>query len=86
MTAPQACRLQAALGASTAGVSRDENRSVLLWLSSAADSSRPSATDRTSDVTPEGELELDPELNGHLVTSRICARARVDRCIHQPNQ
>jgi hypothetical protein len=29
-------------------------------------------------------LELDPERNGHLVTSRICPRARVVACLHRP--
>jgi hypothetical protein len=38
------------------------------------------------EVIPEGGLNTDPELNGHLVTSRICERARVVRCLHEPNE
>lgn len=35
-------------------------------------------------VEPMPPLELDPERNGHLVTSRICPRARIAECLHRP--
>ena len=36
------------------------------------------------EVDPDPPLEADPERNGHLVTSRICPRARVIRCLYSP--
>jgi len=36
-------------------------------------------------VEPLPPLELDPERGGHLVSSRICSRARIVSCLHSPD-
>jgi hypothetical protein len=36
------------------------------------------------EVDPVPPIELDPERNGHLSTSRICLRALVIGCLHRP--
>jgi hypothetical protein len=36
------------------------------------------------EIDPTLPLELDPERGGHLISSRICSRARVIRCLHEP--
>lgn len=36
------------------------------------------------EVEPMLPLELDPERGGHLISSRICSRARILRCLHEP--
>jgi hypothetical protein len=36
------------------------------------------------EVDPTLPLELDPERGSHLISSRICRRARVIRCLQEP--
>jgi hypothetical protein len=36
------------------------------------------------EVDPVDPIDIDPERNGHIVSSRICVRARVTRILHSP--
>lgn len=44
------------------------------------------STDRAwaYEVEPVPPIEVDPELGGHYPTSRICPKARVLCCLHEP--